>query len=89
MWEVLIVSIRQELRWLVDHLPESEALAAKRFLEFLTERGSDPVLRALVSAPQDSEPLTKEEQEALDEALEEMGRGEVVPHDEMRRMLGL
>lgn len=60
---------KEELHSLIDRLPEAELQAARRFLEYLCER-DDPVLRALLNAPEDDEPTTPEE----DEAVAESGR---------------
>ena len=80
---------KEDLHELVEALPENEVLAARRYLEFLSERGEDPVRRALDNAPEDDEPETAEEAAAVDEARAAIARGEVVSHDEMKRRLGL
>ena len=52
---------KEELHRLVENLPNNELHAARRFLEYLCELNSDPVLRALGQAPEDKEPLSHEE----------------------------
>src|SRR5918911_289979 len=42
---------KDRLHQLVDELPDDEVLAAQRYLEYLRDIGTDPVLRALVRAP--------------------------------------
>lgn len=52
---------REELRPLVDELPENEMKAACRHLEFIRDVGKDPVRWALENASLDDEPLTDED----------------------------
>lgn len=49
----------------------------------------DPVTLALLNAPVDDEPLTEEELKDLEEADEEIRRGEVMTTEELKRRLGL
>ncbi len=74
---------RKELHALVDELPEAELPEAKRFLESLR----DPLRAVLDAAPIDDEPTTDEDLAAIQEGLAEKARGEVVPHDEVKRLL--
>jgi hypothetical protein len=46
----------------------------------------DPVLESLANAPEDDEPLTEEDERAIEEAREEVRRGEVLTHEEVRRL---
>lgn len=82
------MSTRDKLHRLVDELPESELAAAERFLHYLRAT-ADPVLRALLEAPLDDEPETEEERQAVQEAWEELARGEVRTLEEVRRELGV
>ena len=50
-------------------LPESELAPAQRLLQALPE---DPVLRALLAAPLDDEPVPEWEREILDKARESL-----------------
>jgi hypothetical protein len=68
--------------------PESELAAAERFLHYLRAT-ADPVLRALLEAPLDDDPETGEEGHAVQEAREELARGEVRTLEEVRRELGV
>ena len=68
--------MRDTLHRLIDELPESELPAAERFLNYLRAT-ADPVLKALLEAPIDDEPETEEERRAVQEAREELARGEV------------
>ncbi|WP_089721233.1 hypothetical protein [Candidatus Entotheonella palauensis] len=71
--------IKADLHRLVEALPAHELQAAQRFLAYLYEQGSDPVLRTLLEAPVDDEPETPEEQAAVQEAREQLARSETIP----------
>lgn len=77
---------RDQIRALVDELPDDELRPALRFLQFLRDGGA-PALRALALAPEDDEPLTDEDRAALDEARADLAAGRVVSHAEARRRL--
>ena len=77
---------RQTLHTLVDELPENELLAARRFLEYL-RRTEDPLRAVLDAAPIDDEPLTEEDLAAIRDGLEDKARGDVVSHEEVKRLL--
>jgi uncharacterized protein (DUF433 family) len=66
---------KEGLHQLIDALPESELDEAARLLAALET--TDPVLRALLLAPEDDEPETDEERAAVDEARQAARRGEV------------
>lgn len=75
---------REELHNFIDLLPDGIVAASGQvFLDFL--KNEDPVLHALITAPEDDEPETEEEREAMDEILEdiEAGRAELIPHEEV------
>jgi hypothetical protein len=67
------MTIKEELYRLVDELPESELHTAKRFLEYLRNMG-DPVLGAMLKAPEDDEP--EKERAAIAEAKEDFKVGQ-------------
>lgn len=81
------MSIKERLHRLVDQLPESEAPAAERFLQYLRDLGADPVLRALTNAPEDDEPLTDEDREAIREGQEDVTAGRTYTTAEARKAL--
>ena len=82
------MSIREQLHRLVDVLPEAEAGAALRFLEYLRDApNGDEVTRILMTAPEVDEPFTDEEEASLERALEEARRGETKPWPDVRMML--
>jgi hypothetical protein len=49
----------------------------------------DPVTLSLLNAPVDDEPLTEEDIKALEEADEDIQRGDVMTTEELKRRLGL
>jgi len=49
----------------------------------------DPVTLSLLNAPVDDEPLTEEDVKALEEADEDIRRGDVMTTEELKRRLGL
>jgi len=75
------------LHQLIEELPESEWLAAERFLAYLRDM-ADPVRRALLTAPWDDEPKTDEERQAVQEAREELARGDTISDANLWRRLG-
>lgn len=82
---------RDAIRQLVDDLDERDLPTAERLLRALrdTVGDADPVLRALANAPFDDEPETDEERAGVAEARAEADRGELIPHEEALRRLGL
>ena len=72
------MSTKEILHRLVDQLPEAESVETERLLKALQIQ--DPVLRAIALAPVDDEPETDEERAAVQEALDELARGELVDH---------
>ncbi len=78
---------KERLHTLVDQLPEPDLHAALRFVEYLRQEASDPVLRALHEAPIDDEPLTAEDLADLEAAERDWQEGCVIPHDQARREL--
>jgi hypothetical protein len=78
---------KEILHQLIEELPESEFVAAARFLTYLRDM-ADPVHRALSTAPWDDEPETEEERQAVQEAREELARGETISDTELWRRLG-
>jgi hypothetical protein len=79
---------KEELHRLVEKLPVHELHAAQRFLEYLRHVGSDAVLQALQHAPEDDELETPEEQAAVQEAREQLARGETLPDAGVWQRLG-
>lgn len=78
------MTVKERLYKLIDELPEHEASAAARYLEYLRDREAG-LPRSLRDAPLDDEPVTKDELAALGEAEEDFAAGRVVSHEEIRR----
>ena len=55
------MTAKERLHRLVDQLPATEFEAARRFLEYLSDRREDLVSRSLEGAPADDEPMSAEE----------------------------
>ena len=79
---------KDDLHRLIDQLPDNELLPAMRYLEYLRNMG-DPVLKALIDAPEDDEPETDEERIAVTEAYDDLAEGKVVTLDDVRRGFGV
>ena len=82
------MTVKEELHRLVEALPESELGTARRFLEYLRIAARDPLLCALIEAPDDDEPSSAEEDSEVAEAWEEYRRGLARPWEEVRQELG-
>jgi hypothetical protein len=82
------MSDREQAHQLIDRLPDSQLAALVGLLEVIV----DPVAAAVRNAPQDDEPETEEEKQAVAQAREWLaqrgGKG-MIPHDEAMRWLGL
>jgi hypothetical protein len=83
------MTMRDRLHRLVEELPEAEVSAAERYLEYLRLTGRDPVLCALLDAPEDDEAETEEERVAVAEAELDIQEGRVYSLEEVNRELGL
>lgn len=79
---------RERLHRLVDDMHESELETVEVFVDFVHERG-DPVLRALMHAPIDDEPVTDEERAAVQEGLDAIEAGDVYTLEEVEKEFGL
>ena len=79
-----MATTREELRALVDTLPDDLLDEARAVIASLAEAPYRP----LSEAPEDDEPLTDEEIVALDEGHEEYLRGETIPGDAIRHEFG-
>ena len=75
------MTAKEQLHELVDELSEPEA---KRALSLVKKEHEDPMIVAFRDAPEDDEPLSAEEEAALEQSHEEYRRGEAVPLDEIR-----
>jgi predicted transcriptional regulator len=81
------MSVKDELRGLVDQLSDQGAAEAVRYLRWLMR---EEALRAtLDAAPLDDEPETDEERAAVAEGKADLEAGRVVPAAEVYRRFGL
>lgn len=76
---------REALHELIDRIPETEIVAAQRFLEYLA---TSAAFRAALSSPQDDEPVTREDAEAIAHAHSDVRAGKIVSHEEVLREFG-
>lgn len=79
---------RDALHRLVDELPEADVDTAARVLEALLATG-DPVLRSLLTAPEEDDPISDEERAAIEEGMDDARAGRVHSLDEVKEELGL
>ena len=77
---------KQHAHELIERLEESQVMTAIRFLEFMM---LDPVSRSLATAPVDEEPLTEEEEQALNASKEWFKHNQGIPHEEILAEFGL
>ena len=83
------MTTKERLHELINQLPEGEIEAARRYLEYLRDVG-DPVLGALLEAPEDDEPEGEEEERAaLQDAYDDLRAGRIVSHKKLKRDLAL
>lgn len=80
-----MATTRERLHELLDELPEDMLDDAEAAIAAL----SVPPYRPPSEAPEDDEPITDEEEEAIQLGLEEFRRGETIPHDQAMREIGL
>ena len=79
---------KQELKDLIDGLPDVELHAAKRYIQYLRDSHA-PLLKSLMEAPWDDEPLTEEDIKAIEESRKDIAAGRVVSQEELKRELGI
>lgn len=79
------MTAKEKLRVRVEELTEQEAAAT---LDFIASRGRDEFTIWLDSRPEDDEPLTAEEREALAESKADVAAGRTVSFDQLKRELG-
>ncbi len=79
------MTTKEALHELIESLPEAVLPEAARRLEELRD---DPVLLALLTAPEDDEPETDEERAAVEEARQARAEGRVIADADLDRELG-
>jgi hypothetical protein len=70
---------------LIDRLEPKQASAVIGLLESIL----DPVSRAMANAPIDDEPVTAEEQGAVEESREWLKHNKAIPHEQVLAELGI
>jgi hypothetical protein len=80
------MATKQQLHDLIESLPENEVGSVYRLLAGLL---ADPLWVASVTAPDDDEPYTPEQQADDAEAQAAIDRAEGIPHAQMLREFGL
>ena len=76
------MTTKDALHKLIDELPEDEIQAATLYLQHLRDR-QDPVLAALLNAPEDDEPETEYERQAVAEGMADLEAGNIVTSAEI------
>jgi hypothetical protein len=80
-----IASEKKQAHDLIDRLPPTQLFAVVGLLEAML----DPVSRAIADAPIDQEPISVEEEKALDQAREWLKHNQPIPHEEVLAELGI
>jgi len=78
-------SEKQQAHELLDRLPPAQLSAVVGLLEAML----DPVSLAIANAPIDDEPLTPEEEKALDQSREWLKHNQGIPHEQVLAELGI
>jgi hypothetical protein len=76
------LTLKDRMHHLIDELPEADLVTAERVLSALTAT-ADSVQRVLLEACRDDKPETEEERQAVEEARDELARGEAIPVTEL------
>ncbi len=80
------MTAKEKLRERVETLTEDQAAETLRLLD----QRADPLMRFLENAPEDDEPVTPEEEALVQEARDEIARGEkMVSLEDLRAELEL
>jgi len=76
---------KHQLHSMVDLLAPEQVHALRGLVEVML----DPVARAIANASVDEEPLTREDETALDEAREWLKHNQGIPHEQVLAELGI
>lgn len=79
--------LRERIRHGVEELPLEDLYAVDRYVMYLRDMARDPVLRALLHAPFDDEPITPEEEALIEEGREDFRAGRFYTHEEVVQRL--
>jgi hypothetical protein len=80
-----MATAREQLHDIVERMSEDEARDA---LERLAVTSDDPVLRSFLSAPEEDEEISAEEDNAVELGRADVRGRQMVSHDEVRRRNG-
>ncbi|MEK7408718.1 MAG: hypothetical protein AAB225_26940 [Acidobacteriota bacterium] len=76
----------QTVHQLIDRLDPAQLSAVVKLLEVMT---MDPVARAIAAAPEDDEPETGDERQAVARSKAWLAEHECIPHEKIAEELGL
>jgi hypothetical protein len=76
---------KQQVHELIDRLAPSQVTTVHGLLQAMI----DPVARSIANATVDDEPLTSEDEKALEEAREWMKHNQGIPHEQVLAELGI
>ncbi len=80
------MTTRDAIHRIIDELPDGELGDVQLYLDYLRS-GRDPLLLALLNAPEDDEPTTPEEDAGASEAREQYRRGDYITAEQAKREL--
>ena len=80
-----VIQEKQQLHRMVDLLAPEQAHALRALVEVML----DPVARAIANASVDEEPLTRDDEIALDQAREWLKHNKGIPHEQVLAELGI
>ena len=81
------MATREDLHRIVEEIPSTELDSAASYLLYLRDL-YDPIVKAFLDAPDDDEPETKEERNAVNEARTALKYGEMASDEEVGQQLG-
>lgn len=79
------MTTKERLHRLVDELSEPEAARA---FDLVKKEHEDPLLRAIANAPEDDEPLSAEDRQAIVEGHADIAADRLTSLDDFKRKLG-
>jgi hypothetical protein len=82
---ICVADTKEHAYELIDQLRPAQLSAVVGLLEAMI----DPVSRAIANAPIDDEPVTEEEQKALEQAREWLKHNPGIPHEQVLAELGI
>jgi len=84
-----VTAARARLRNLIDFLPAKDVFILQDMAEVMAENKFNPLMQALLAAPEDEEPLTEEDIEAIAEGEKAIIEGRVKSLEQVEKELGL